>query len=158
DDPMTTNGGPLPNANSAGLNPVRASVLLQGLTSASPQNLTGGIIRLADVELPTVAPPTEPTGIDFNFDSRTNDFAAVNAYYHCDRFFRLMQDLGFTLGGFFGAGTAFPSNVDHRGLGGNTINAHCVGTSGGLGIKQTTFALADLGDTANPIGIACDYS
>ena len=86
-----------------------------------------------------------------------SNFAAVNAYYHCDRFFRLMQDLGFNLGGFFGAGTAFPSAVDHRGLGGNVINAHCLGTSGGLGILQTTFALADTGDTSNPIGIACDY-
>jgi len=27
----------------------------------------------------------------------------------------------------------------------------------GLGILQTTFALADTGDVANPIGIACDY-
>jgi hypothetical protein len=126
--------------------------------------LTGDIIKLADVELPTpVAPPTEPTGTDFNFSSRTNNFAAVNAYYHCDRFFRLMQDLGFSLSSFFGAGTAFPSIVDHRGLGsptdptGNIINAHCLGTSGGLGILQTTFALADTTDTANPIGIACDY-
>ena len=163
-EPMTNNNGPLPNATAASLNPVRTSVPLPGLTSGSPQHLTGDIIKLADVELPTpIAPPTEPTGTDFNFGSRTNDFAAVNAYYHCDRFFRLMQDLGFSLSTFFGAGTAFPSTVDHRGFGtpgapsGNVINAHCLGTAGGLGILQTTFALADTGDTANPIGIACDY-
>ncbi len=163
-DPVTSNNGPLPNATAASLDPVRASVPLQGLTSGSPQRLTGNIVKLADVELPNpVVPPTEPTGTDFNFSSRTNDFAAVNAYYHCDSFFRLMQDLGFSLSTFFGAGTAFPCTVDHRGFGtpqdptGNIINAHCLGTSGGLGIQQTTFALADTGDTAHPIGIACDY-
>jgi zinc metalloprotease ZmpB len=156
-DPITTNGGPAANATSAALNPVRTSVPLLGLTASSPQKLTGNLVRLADVEAPTTAPPTEPTLSDFNFDARTDNFAAVNAYYHCDRFFRLMQDLGFTTSSFFGAGTTFPSLVDHRGLGGNVINAHCLGTSGGLGILQTTFALADTGDTAHPIGIACDY-
>lgn len=161
DDPMTTNGGPLPNATTANLNSVSSSVLLQGLSPGSPQPLIGSIVRVVDVELPTIAAPTEPSGTDFNFNARTNEFAAVNAYYHCDRFFRLMQDLGFTLSSFFGTGTAFPSAVDHRGhmgvVSGVEINAHCLGTGGGLGILQTTFALADLTDTANPLGIACDY-
>ena len=162
-DPITTNGGPAPSAASVALNPVRTSVTLPGLTASTPQALVGSIVKLSDAELPAVAAPTLPVASDFNFDARTNQFAAVNAYYHCDRFFRLMQDLGFTLSGFFGSGTAFPSVVDHRGLGsataasGNVVNAHCVGTSGGLGIKQTTFALADTADTAHPIGIACDY-
>lgn len=161
DDPMTTNGGPLPSASNASLNAVRISVPIQGLTPSSPQSLTGNLVRLLDVEAPVVASPTEPAATDFNFNSRTNQFAAVNAYYHCDRFFRLMQSLGFSLSSFFGAGTAFPSTVDHRGsmntTNGIEINAHCVGTGGGLGIQKTTFALADTGDTVNPIGIACDY-
>ena len=158
-DPITTNGGPGPNAGSAALNPIRTSVVLDGLTvpSSGPQPLTGNNITLRDVELPTGAAPTEPSGTSFNFDARTNDFAAVNAYYHCDRFFRLLQDLGFPPATFFGSGTTFPSAVDHRGLGGNVINAHCLGTTGGLGILQTTFALADTGDVTHPIGIACDY-
>jgi hypothetical protein len=162
-EPMTNNNGPLPDAAAASLDPVRTSVPLQGLTSGSPQHLTGGIIKIVDVELPSpIEPPTEPNGTDFNFSSRTNDFAAVNAYYHCDRFFRIMQDLGFSLSTFFGAATAFPSAVDHRGCtlddpSGITINAHCRGTSGGQGILRTTFCLADLTDTAHPIGIACDY-
>ncbi|MEP6738992.1 MAG: hypothetical protein ABJA61_01350 [Caldimonas sp.] len=162
-DPMTTNGGPAPNAASAALNPIRTSVALPGLTASSPQALVGSIIRLSDAETPAAAAPTVPVASDFNFDARTNNFAAVNAYYHCDRFFRLLQDLGFTLSGFFGSGTTFPSVVDHRGLGtasvpsGNVINAHCLGTSGGLGILQTTFALADTTNTAQPLGIACDY-
>ena len=165
EDPMTNNGGPLPNANNAALNPIRTSVVLQGLVApvAGTQTLVGNKVRMISAELPNIAPPTEPAAADFVFNARTNNFAAVNAYYHCDRFFRLMESMGFTLAGFFGAGTAFPNAVDHRGLGspaapaGNIINAHCLGTAGGGGILQTTFALANTTDVVNPIGIACDY-
>ncbi len=163
DDPVTTNGGPAPNAGTASLNPVRTSALLPGLAApgGGSQALTGNNVRITDAELPTVASPTEPGGTDFNFDARTNNFSAVNAYYHCDRFFRLMESLGFNLAGYFGSATSFPSQVDHRGGIGTTsgleVNAHCVGTSGGAGIARTTFALADTSDTAHPLGIACDY-
>jgi zinc metalloprotease ZmpB len=158
-DPMTTNNGPLPNATGAALNAVRTSVVLPGLVppSGGIQSLRGVNVQVVDVETPVSAPPTEPAGTDFNFNSRTDNFAAVNAYYHCDRFFRLVADMGFSLGAYFGTATAFPNAVDHRGLGGNVINAHCLGTSGGLGILQTTFALADTTDVTNPIGIACDF-
>jgi zinc metalloprotease ZmpB len=85
----------------------------------------------------------------------------VDAYYHTDKFFRLMDGRGFSQSSFFG-GTTFPSNIDHRGSNagdpdGTEIKAHCLGNSGGNGIGNTTFMLADLGDTTNPIGIACDY-
>ena len=73
-----------------------------------------GFVQISDFELATVAPPTEPAGTDFNYDSRTNDFAAVNAYYHCDRFFRLVEELGFPIRSYFD-GTTFPVPVDHRG-------------------------------------------
>jgi hypothetical protein len=165
-DPVTTNGGPLPTSNNASLNPIRVSVALPGLVPpiGGTQSLTGDNVQLSDVELPTIAAPTESSGTDFNFDARTNNFAAVNAYYHCDKFFRLLDGMGFTRAGYFGA-TSFPSPVDHRGLGdpldcppsGECINAHCLGNAGGVGIMQTTFALADTGDTTNPLGIAGDY-
>ncbi|HSE68115.1 MAG TPA: hypothetical protein VLB12_14100, partial [Gemmatimonadales bacterium] len=161
-DPVTTNGGPLPTSNTAGLNSVRTSVLLSGLAApvSGTQFLIGDNVQLSDVETPMIAAPTEPTGTDFSFDSRTDNFAAVNAYYHCDRFFRLLDGMGFTQAGYFG-GTSFPSAVDHRGsintTDGIEINAHCVGTAGGAGIARTTFALADTSDTTNPLGIGCDY-
>ncbi len=169
-DPITTNGGPLPDATSTALNAVRVSRVLPGLNppSGGTQSLIGENVQLSDVELPTVAAPTEATGTDFNFDARTNNFAAVNAYYHCDKFFRLMDGMGFTRTSYFGA-TTFPTSVDHRGLeddnpsdtgycpSGNCINAHCIGGSGGSGIQQTAFALANTADTTNPIGIANDY-
>ena len=161
DEPITDAGGPLPNATSAQLNPVRTSVLLRGLSPPVAGNyaLTGDLIQLQDTETPVVAAPIEPAGTDFDFDARTNNFAAVNAYYHCDRFFRLVGDLGFHVKTYFG-GTLFPSSVDHRGSitnpGGIEVNAHCLG-NGAFGILRTTFMLADTANTVNPIGIACDY-
>ncbi len=161
-DPMTTNGGPAPNATSAQLNTVRVSDVLPGLAPpvAGTQSLVGDNVQLSDVEAPTIAAPTESGGTNFDFDARTNNFAAVNAYYHCDRFFRVLDGMGFTKAGYFG-GSTFPSPVDHRGsinvATGIEINAHCVGTGGGVGILQTTFALADTSDLTNLLGIACDY-
>ena len=160
-DPITTAGSPPPSATSAALNPARSSVTLAGLDPPANgrQTLTGSNVALSDIESPTVSSPTELIGIDFDFDARTNDFAAVSAYYHCDRFYRLVEHLGFSRSSYF-ASTTFPSPVDHRGHknspDGIEINAHCVGNSGGAGIGYTSFMLADLGDTANPIGIACD--
>ena len=45
-DPVTTNGGPLPSANSAALNPVRVAETLLGLTAptAGTQTLTGDTV------------------------------------------------------------------------------------------------------------------
>jgi hypothetical protein len=158
-DPMTSApSGPLPNATATALNAKRISVTLQGLNAPvnNVQSLSGNIVILADPEAPVIGAPTQPSGVNFDYDSRTNNFAAVNAYYHSDRFFRLVQSLGFPLAAYFGP-TPFPTPTDHRGLGGNTINAHCLGLPGGIGILQTTYALADLTDTTNPIGIACDW-
>jgi hypothetical protein len=164
-EPITDDGGPPASASDAALNGVRVSVAIEGLDPpvGGEYSLKGENVAIVDVELPTIAAPQEPVATDFDFHARTNDFAAVNAYYHADRFFRLVEDLGFDLASYFG-GTLFPTAVDHRGLGGwfgiplngDTINAHCLG-NGQFGIQQTTFALADLSNTAEPIGIACDY-
>ncbi len=159
-DPATANGGPGPNATTAALNPLRSSRLLLGLNPpvGGTQSLTGTLTSVLDVESPTVAPPTAAAAANFDFEARTNHFAAVNAYYHTDRFFRLVQDLGFDLAGYFGP-TPFPNPVDHRGFGGTglQINAHCLGLPGGVGILRSAYALADLSDTQNPLGLACDW-
>lgn len=160
-DPMTANGGPPPNATAAALNPLRTTVPLPGLASpvGGIYSLTGDRVQLVDAELPAVLAPTSPAGTNFDFPARTNNFAAVNAYYHCDRFFQLVEELGFDLNTYF-TGTLFPSVVDHRGristVAGTEINAHCVG-SGSFGIQRTTFMLADLTDLVNPLGLACDW-
>jgi hypothetical protein len=162
-DPITLAGGPLPNAGNPALNPVRSSVALAGLAAPAngTQALSGNNVTLSEIETPVVTAPQLNTGMSFDFDARTNDFAAVNAYYNCDRFYRLLEELGFGLATYL-PGTTFPSPVDHRGHvdpndpQGNEINAHCVGNAGGTGIGYTSFALADLGDLTNPIGLACD--
>ncbi|MGM0668350.1 MAG: hypothetical protein ACQET1_01450, partial [Gemmatimonadota bacterium] len=157
DDPISASGNAAndPSSNSATLNPFRDDVVLPNLDApvGGTQSLSGGWVALSDEESPTVEGPTEPTGTDFDYDARTNDFAGVNAYYHANRFFDLVEDLGFTISTYFG-GTTFPVPVDHRGLG-TAINAHCVGT--GSGIDHLCYALADTSNTTNPIGIATDW-
>lgn len=82
-------------------------------------------------------PPTEPTGANFNYDARTNDFAAVNAYYHTDRFFRLVAGLGFTRSAYFN-GTTFPLPVDHRGRFGSADGGSSCTNSVATGFSTTT--------------------
>ncbi len=90
--------------------------------------------------------------MSFDFDARTNDFAEVNAYYHCNQFFSMMKSMGFDIAGYFGRNTSFPTPVDHRRryqtADGNEINAYCMGTAGGKGILRTAFMLADKTDTS----------
>ena len=43
---------------------------------------SGARVTVADVSTPKVAPPTRPAGKDFKYHARSNDFAAVNAYYN----------------------------------------------------------------------------
>jgi hypothetical protein len=160
-DPLTAGGTALPNANTATLNGFRTSVTLPGLTppaAGADQTLTGENVGVQDFEVFTVTPPTEPPGDDFDYASRTNDFAAVNAYFHNDWFFRYAADLGFSRGTYFG-GTTFPLPIDHRGRFGSTdgieVNASCSGNGMG-GIANADYELASLADTANPIGLATD--
>lgn len=162
-DPITATGNAAnsPAATVATLNPERSSQALLGLTAPAPgsnQALTGNFVQISDFELTTSAPPTEAPGANFNYGARTNNFAAVNAYYHCDRFFRLVENLGFTISSYFN-GTSFPVPVDHRGrflsLDGVERNASCSGD--GDGIANVDFELADLTDTTNPMGIAADW-
>ena len=162
-DPITSTGVATnsPNATAATLNPLRRDVTLQGLSAPAPnQALSGQFIQISDFELATAAPPTQPANTDFAYDTRTNDFAAVNAYYHCDRFFRLVKDLGYDVGTYFD-GTTFPIPVDHRGRFGSTDgierNASCNPNMASDGIGNVDFELADLTDTANPMGIAADW-
>ena len=156
-DPVSESGNVAngPAATSAVLNGFRDDELLPNLNApvGGTQSLSGTWARVNEEESPSIAAPTEPVGTDFNYDARTNDFAAVNAYYHTNRFFELVEDLGFPLATYFD-GTTFPVPVDHRGLG-NDINAHCSGN--GSGIDHLCYALANTADIANPIGIATDW-
>ena len=156
-DPITSSGNAAktPNASDAVLNACRTTVALPNLDApiGGTQHLRGTYAEVGDVHLPGIAATTEPSGTDFNYNVRTDDFAAVNAYYHTDRFFSLVESLGFPIGTYFD-GTTFPIPVDHRGRN-NTINAHCVGD--GDGIDHCCYGLADIPPPADPIGIAGDW-
>ncbi len=161
-DPLTAGGTAGPDAVAGTLNGFRTSVMLPGLAAPAPgaeQSLAGDTIAVQDFELTTAVPPTEAVGTNFDYPSRTNDFAAVNAYYHNDRFFRLVADLGFDRSDYFD-GTTFPLLVDHRGrygsIDGIEINASCSGNGTG-GIANVDYELAHLADTTNPIGLANDW-
>ena len=163
-DPITKTGNVANGsaATAAVLDPLRDTVNLQDLgpAAAGTQSLSGTFVRVAEVTLPTVAAPTTVAPFNFAYGSRTNNFSAVNAYYHCDRFFRTVRDLGFNIATYFD-GTAFPVPIDHRGKGtavdlGNIVNADCRGNALSNGIGSVNFALANNADVANPIGIATD--
>lgn len=162
-DPITRTGNVAtgPAAPAATLDPLRQTVALPlNAPVGGVQALVGQYVRLQDFETPTIAPPTAPAAADFLFNARTNGFAAVNAYYNNDRFFRLVQSLGFNVTGYFN-NTAFPIPVDHRGhisaADGNEINAYCAGNATATGIGRLGYALANTADTANPISIAADW-
>ena len=161
-DPFTQGSAAAdPSSNNATLNPLRTSVVLPGLDApvAGIQSLSGEFVAITDNETPDIDPPTEATGNDFDYNARTDNFAAVNCYYHCDAFFRLVEDMGFPVRTYFD-GTTFPVTIDHRGRflssDGIEINASCGGNSVGNGIGEPDFELADLSDTNNPLGIAAD--
>ena len=162
-DPITstgvlTNTADQPNGT---LNPLRDDVTLQDLDGpvAGMQSLAGTNVVVADDDAPTIAPPTEATGTDFDYPSRTDNFAAVNAYYHANDFFAVVEDLGFDRDTYFD-GTSFPVHVDHRASfgdpGGIEINAFCGADTQGDGIGLVGYCLSNLTDTTNPLGRAVD--
>jgi hypothetical protein len=102
-----------------------------------------------------VAPSTRPVGTDFEFDVRSDGFAATNAYFLVDGMFRVMESMGFTIagaGGYFD-GTSFPVAVDHRAENGG-VNAHCLGDAGGDGVGQFTFGPCVSGTT---VGMCTEF-
>ncbi len=169
-DPKTATGvlGNTPDSTNATLNPLRVWQTLQNLNGpvAGTQSLAGTNVTLADDDAPTVAAPTEATGTDFDYNARTNNFAAVNAYHHADNIFAVIEDLGFTLSSYFD-GTVFPVHVDHRAsfltADGIEVNAFCNGDAGGAsgdGIGLVGYCLSDetgvADTTTNPLGRSVD--
>ena len=143
----------VPKSSEKTLDPYRKNVSLLGLdtpVNGNPQELKGEYISLVDLQKPKVAPPTEPVGTDFDYPIATDEFTAVNAYYHCDRVLRRLIDLGFDLETYF-PGTRFPIPADF--LGESKVNAHCIGNATGDGVGKFTFGIAQKG---TKVGIATD--
>ena len=117
------------------------------------QSLRGTYVVIQNVEDPNLAAPTRPSGSDFDYAPRTNEFAATCAYYHQTQLFRRIADLGFPINTYFD-GTTFPIPIDHRGMG-NVINAHW-SPNGSGGTGHQCYALLDTTNTAQPLGRAVD--
>jgi hypothetical protein len=157
-DPITVTGnsGNTPSAPVATLDGFRTSVTLTGLAppiAASPrtQSLTGEFVTLVDIDPPTVAPPTRESPFFFDSSVDTDDFAAVNAYHHCDSLFRLVQSLGIDVKEYFDE-TRFPVPVDHRAMY-NQVNAQAPINATWTGSDGFRFGIAKMGTT---VGIAAD--
>ncbi len=162
-DPKTSTGN-LANTATLGnavLNQMRDDMPLANLNApvAGVQSLIGTHVCLSDDELPTAAAPTQATGVDFTYDARSDKFAAVNAYYHADNVFGLIEDLGFNLANYFD-GTTFPVHLDHRARHDTTdgveINAYCNGDAQGNGIGLVGYCLSDDSNTIDPLGRSVD--
>jgi zinc metalloprotease ZmpB len=150
DDPITLTGDVTmtPCAPLASLDPLAEVVTLPGLTAADPQPLSGEYVELVDSDPPTVAPPSAALpACEFISAATSDDFSAVNAYYHMDALYRMVSDMGFA--NYF-PGTTFPIPMDHRGESG-AVNAHHHGS--GSATTKYRFGLAG---AACPVGIACD--
>src|SRR5215208_5185606 len=154
-DPLTVGGAgaPPPTAGVALLNPFRSAVTLDGLTNGSPQPLSGPVRQLVDNDPPMVVPPTQPNPpANFLYDAPTREFAAVNAYHHCDWLFRHMQGMGFNISSYFD-GTTFPVPVDPCAFS-DQINARAPGNTSGTGSGGFQFGLA--GTPFPAVSIAAD--
>ena len=157
-DPISSSGNSQldPNADGALLDDYRSEVVLERLNfppAPTPVSLSGDYVELVDSVSPGVAPPTETGGAaaEFEYGSTTDEFSAVNAYYHLDQLYEFVASLGFDIPTYFD-GASFPVPVDHRGEFGG-VNAHAWGNALGDAIGNYTFGLAD---GASTVGIAAD--
>lgn len=154
-DPLTVGGAgaPSPTAGLVLLNPFRSTVTLEGLANGSPQPLSGQFAQLVDNDPPTVVPPTQPNPpANFLYDAPAREFAAVNAYHHCDWLFRHMQGMGFNISSYFD-GTTFPVPVDPCAFS-DQINARAPANTTGTGSGGFQFGLA--GTPFPAVSIAAD--
>jgi hypothetical protein len=162
-DPVTSTGV-LHGAGSpvTALDPIRDTVPLLGLRIPNPvggpQALRGEFVRLVDLQPPGTALPIEAPPYDFLYSCDTADFAACNAYHHCDGVFRLIQGMGIDVSTYFN-NTDFPVSVDpHVSFPPFTkpaaqVNAAAPGNAMGNGLGRLIFGLARPSTT---FGISAD--
>ncbi|KAE8412677.1 hypothetical protein BDV36DRAFT_304744 [Aspergillus pseudocaelatus] len=152
-DPATKLGhkAPTTSGSIADLNLLRDKVFLPDTVTTTPQALEGRYAAIKDFDLPKSLPPTTATG-EFNDSVETDNFAAVNAYYHIAKLFRLLAELGFPIRTIFD-NTKFPVPIDHRGFK-DHVNAQAPGNAIGNGSGGFIFGRAD---RKAQIGIAADF-
>lgn len=153
-DPITATGDTTITACSpaATLDPLRSDVTLGGLTPASPQNLTGAYVTVLQGTGPDAPPTVTPPPCDFTYSVPDANFAAVNAYYHVDELFRLIESFGYSPITNFFQNTTFPLPVYF--LDRTDVNSDAAPNGAGNG-----FGWIDCGyeQSGCPVGIAVDW-
>jgi len=144
------------------LNGVRDTVPLLGLQAPSPaggpQELRGEFVRLVNLQAPATAMPTQDPPYDFEYSCETPNFAACNAYHHCDGVFRLIEGLGIDVATYFN-NTDFPVPVDPHVMFFDQfgqpapVNAAAPGNVSGNGLGRLIFGVARSNTT---FGISAD--
>ncbi|HEX2373696.1 MAG TPA: hypothetical protein VHO93_06915 [Actinomycetota bacterium] len=153
-DPITSGNAVDACSPAADLDPLRATVTLQGLDvpdAGGNQALAGEFVALADTDPLNIAPPTTTTPFSFCYSAVTDDFTAASAYHHYDFAYRTLQGMGFDIDVYFD-GTTFPVPVDHQGVG-NAVNAFAIGNATDTGMEKFINGFAQAGC---PVGIATD--
>ncbi|MGA8499350.1 MAG: hypothetical protein WB764_27975 [Xanthobacteraceae bacterium] len=145
------------------LDPVQKTVTLP-VIPASPQSLASEFVHLCESNPPPTKPPSSPPADFTALASDSLDFGAVNAFYHLDRFFRLMSDLGIDPATYFNA-TKLPVLVDHadtsfvfregRPTGPGPLGGYAYGNPGGQGCERIGISYSAMA-CKNPVLAACD--
>ncbi|HKB05209.1 MAG TPA: hypothetical protein VKD90_23495 [Gemmataceae bacterium] len=137
------------------LDAIRDVIPLLGLQTPnpanSPQELRGEYVKLVDIESPGTGMPSKDPPYDFQYSCDTDDFAACNAYHHCDGVFRLIQGMGIDVNTYFN-NTNFPVPVDPHAKFGQ-VNASAPGNINGNGLGRLLFGVARENST---FGISAD--
>ncbi len=151
-DPITKSGSVNINgfSTATNLNSYQELVTLKGLDPPGDK-LKGEFVYVTNITSPDPSTPEEKSA-NFKYDVKSDAFSAVCAYYHCDKLFRTMQDMGFDLSVYFD-GTTFPVDVDHRGYRG-LVNAQSLGNTLGNGSRGFRFGLLQKN---SKVGLVVDW-
>jgi hypothetical protein len=169
-DPVSSTGDRSlgPRSSAARLKRLRKRVLLRLDAPATRGELPSLASRyVALVPDPTKRPlpqmPARSQHGNLDFQARTDDFSAVNAFYHCDSMFRMLEELfRFKPLEKYLPGAQLPVKIVNRAIIGNSratdkvANAEVTLNDDKSGIGEMRFALADLVDVREPLGIATD--
>lgn len=154
-DPPTRSGEPHGAATPADvLDALRSEVPLFGLgepDTEGRQALSGKYVRLVDLETPAKTLPLQADPFRFVYSCDTSEFAACNAYHHCDGVFRLLENMGIDVAAYFND-TDFPVPVDPHARSGE-VNAAAPGNVAGNGLGKMVFGVAKANTS---FGIAAD--
>jgi len=120
-DPASFSGKALSPASPVDLLDPLAKVVDLNVTrpASGDQELAGQYVRLSSASVPPLTFPMRPSPFRFSYACDTADFAACNAYHHCDATFRWFQGLGIDVQSVLER-TKFPIWVDPLAFEGDT--------------------------------------